>query len=40
MSDSFGVRSVLHVGDREYQIFRLDGLEDAIAEERGHDRGL
>ena len=27
MSDSFGVRSVLRVGDRDYEVFRLDGLE-------------
>ena len=27
MSDSFGVKSVLSVGDRDYEIFRLDRLE-------------
>src|SRR5919197_4207572 len=27
MSDSFGARDVLTVGDREYEIFRLDALQ-------------
>ena len=27
VTDSFGVRSVLSVGDRDYEIFRLDRLE-------------
>ena len=29
MADSFGARATLSVGDREYEIFRLDALQDA-----------
>ena len=30
MSDSFNTRSLLRVGDREFQIFRLDALKENI----------
>ena len=40
MSDSFGARSSLEVGGREYEIYRLDALQEKFDVAREHYRRL